>query len=262
VPPKVKSESPNSISYSDRFKNPTDVEAYESREYGARSYPSFIWQLQQPVVEQTIRNLKDQTGTVRLLDFACGTGRIISFVESMVDTAEGVDLSETMVELARRKCKKATLRVGNILTQPELLQGSYDVITCFRFILNVEPELRSRVLQQLRRVLREPQGLLIVNIHGNSRSFRHPAVAWRRWRERGKPSTERSMLNEMSPSETRTLLKENGFQIVREVGFGLLPQALYRTPLRGLAAAMDHFCAGEKFFGRSIDLLFVCHPAI
>ena len=75
-----------------------------------------------------------------------------------------------------------SLLVGDILARPELLQNNYDLISCFRFLLNVEPEMRSRVLQRLREALRAPDGRLLVNIHGNSRSLRHPAIVWRRWR--------------------------------------------------------------------------------
>ena len=149
--------------------------------------------------------------------------------------------------------------MGDILTQPELLRKNYDVITAFRFRLNVEPEIRRRVLRRLREVIREPHGRLVVNVHGNSRSLRHPAILWRRWRERRRQGN--MMLNEMSPGETRLLLRECGFQVVRQFGAGMLPPTLYRTPLRHLAFAVDKALAGD---GRgndwSIDMLFVCRP--
>ena len=119
-----------------------------------------------------------------LLDFACGTGRVLAKLEPEVAVADGIDISPEMVAVARTKCTKARLQVGDILTQPELLQKNYDVITAFRFLLNVEPEIRRRALRRLREVIRAPHGLLVVNVHGNSRSLRHPAIMWRRWRER------------------------------------------------------------------------------
>ena len=113
------------------------------------------------------------TGThhpVRLLDFACGSGRILSFVEGLVSTAEGVDISTGMAEVAQQRCTSATIRVGNILEDPGLLQPPYDIITCFRFLLNVENSIRRSSLRRLREVIRTPGGLLLINIHGNSRS--------------------------------------------------------------------------------------------
>jgi SAM-dependent methyltransferase len=254
-----KSPSPP-INYSDRFQKQDAVAAYDSKEYGAGSYSSFIWDLQRPVLEKIVADFRrTRPGPVRLLDFACGTGRVIACLEPLVDAAEGVDISANMVEIARSKCRAARLQVGNILSQPEILQKQYEVITCFRFLLNVEPELRSRVLNKLREVLREPDGLLVVNVHGNSRSLRHPAIVWRRWRERTQKSG--AMLNEMSPVVTKKLLRENGFEIVRQFGFGMLPPTLYRTPLRGAAAVADKSFAGENCWSDcSIDLLFVCRP--
>jgi hypothetical protein len=101
--------------------------------------------------------------------------------------------------------------------------------------------------------------MLLVNVHGNSHSLRHPAIAWRRWRERGGKTD--TMLNEMSPAAARRLLAESGFEVVRQFGFGILPPTLYRTPLRRVAAAVDRTFAGEDFLRNwSIDLLFVCRP--
>jgi ubiquinone/menaquinone biosynthesis C-methylase UbiE len=251
---------PETTSYSARFQDPAAVAAYESKEYGTASYASYVWQWQRPVVEQIIKTRQQERNTPsRLLDFACGTGRVLACVETLVDTAEGIDISENMVALARAKCRKAQFKVGDILSQPGLLQHDYDFITAFRFLLNVEPAARRAVLRKLREVARQPDSLLLINVHGNSRSLRHPAILWRRWRERTQPTG--AMLNEMSPDEARTLLRECGFQVVRQFGFGILPPTLYRTPLRGPAAMVDRFFAGDNLWrDGAIDMMFVCQP--
>lgn len=252
------------INYSERFQQQKAVDSYESGEYNPRSYSTFIWNLQQPVLAQFLKESRlGRNGPLRLLDFACGTGRIIANVESMVDDAEGIDISEKMVELARRKCQRARLKVGNIVAQPDLLKGPYDVITCFRFVLNVEPDIRRDALRQLRRVVVEPNGRLILSVHGNSRSLRHPAIAWKRWVLRKASVKERSeiMLNEMSPDEARRLFADCGFEVVEQWGFGIVPPTLYRTPLRWLAGKIDSFAARRGWWKNwSIDLVFVCRP--
>jgi SAM-dependent methyltransferase len=251
---------PETTSYLNRFQDAAAVAAYESKEYGAASYSSFVWQWQRPVVEQIIKDhQRRRNAPLRLLDFACGTGRVLACVEPLVDSAAGVDISENMVALARAKCRKAQLKVGDILSEPELLQPGYDIITAFRFLLNVEPAIRRAVLRKLREVAGRPESLLLVNVHGNSRSLRHPAIAWRRWRERSHPTD--AMLNEMSPDEARNLLRECGFQVVEQFGFGLLPPTLYRTPLRGPAAMVDKLFAGDNLWRNcAIDMMFVCRP--
>lgn len=246
--------------YSNRFQDRAAVEDYEDKEYGAASYASQVWQWQRLAVEALVREFRRaHPGPVRLLDFACGTGRVTAALEPLVDEATGVDISENMVSRARAKCRRAQLKTGDILAQPDLLPDRYDLVTAFRFLLNVEPEVRQRVLRRLREVI-HPAGRLIVNVHGNSRSLRHPAIVWRRWRERRQPSG--AMLNEMSPAETRALLAGCGFQIVRQMGFGILPPTLYRTPLRGPAAWVDRSLSGKHgWSGLAIDLLYVCRPA-
>lgn len=248
------------VSYSDRFQQKDAAEAYDSGEYRSGSYATAIWRLQQPVLEQILKDFRrERTEPVRLLDFACGTGRVLACLEPLVDSAEGIDVSENMVRVARTKCTSARLLVGDILANPELPGKDYDLISCFRFLLNVEPEMRGRILRRLREVLRAPAGRLLVNVHGNSRSLRHPAIVWRRWREPALKSG--AMLNEMSPTETKNLLRLNGFKVVRQFGFGMLPPTLYRTPLRPVAAALDRALAGNHWWNDwSIDMLFVCSP--
>ncbi len=127
-------------SYAERFQQQADVAAYEAAEYGVTSYATAIWQLQRPLLENLVKDFRAaQVGPVRLLDFACGTGRVLSALAPLVDSADGVDISENMVAVARGKCPKARLLVGDMLARPELLQPTYDLITCFRFVLNAEP---------------------------------------------------------------------------------------------------------------------------
>ena len=247
-------------SYASRFQPQAAVEFYEAGEYAPNSYASHIWQMQRPALTGILKNLRTaHSGPLRLLDFACGTGRVLSALEPLVDSADGVDISENMVAVARTRCRQSRLLVGDVLASPKLLQPEYDLISCFRFLLNVEPELREKVLCRLRQVLRAPDGRLLVNVHGNAHSLRHPAILWRRRRARSANTGE--MLNELSATAARQLLRNSGFEIVQELGFGILPPTLYRTPLRPAAAAFDRLLAGENFLSRwAIDILFVCRP--
>jgi len=65
----------------------------------------------------------------------------------------------------------------------------------------------------------------------------------------------------MSPAGTKKLLRETGFEVVRQFGFGILPPTLYRTPLRKAALVVDWSLAGDHWWNDcSIDMLFVCRP--
>jgi ubiquinone/menaquinone biosynthesis C-methylase UbiE len=250
----------STIRYASRFQAKADVEYYDLNVYGAGSYSSRIWELQRPVLAEIFQRHQAKVGhPLSLLDFACGTGRVTAYLEPLVKRVDGIDISAEMVAVARTRCAKARLQVGDILTQVDLLEKNYDVITAFRFLVNVEPEIRQRVLRALRQRISEPNGLLVVNVHGNSRSLRHPAIVWRRWRERSRPTGQ--MLNEMSPGETRRLLHECNFQVVKQFGFGILPPTLYRTPLRSLAFAVDKSLAVNRVCNNwGIDIMFICQP--
>jgi len=244
--------------YRDRFQNKGEVIQYESREYAPNAYATKIWQLQRPVLMEIVRQYRMERGQApALLDFGCGTGRVLSSLEGLAATADGIDISPLMVEVAREKCKKANLIAGDIVTHPHLLQGKYDVITIFRFLLNAEPIIRRWVLLRLRDII-HPAGELIVNVHGNSRSARHPGIVWTRWRNRHQSKSQ--VLNELSPVEVDNLLHECGFKVVRRIGFGILPPFMYRTPLRRLAASVDQALSGETWWNISIDYMYVCRP--
>lgn len=250
--------------YAERFSQPADVRSYDALEYAAGSYAQCLWELQQPWLAGVLRQQRDRAPGLRLLDFACGTGRILSFAEEFAAESHGLDLSAEMVKVAANRCRKSELFVGNVLAEPELLRGPYDVITAFRFLLNVEAPVRVAVLRALRQRLRRPDGLLIADVHGSSRSLRHPAIVWKRLLRRLRPTPARvdQMLAELSPSETRRLFAETGWTVIAQHGFGVMPPTLYRTPLRGWARAIDQRCAGQPAWRNvSINIISVCRAA-
>lgn len=249
--------------YAERFSAPADARVYDNVEYAAGTYAQAIWEMEQPWLAGRLNELRRRRSGLRLLDFACGTGRILSFVEDFAAESHGLDLSAAMVRAAASRCRRSALFVGDLLSDPALVRGPYDVITVFRFLLNVEAPTRAAVLRALRGRIREPDGVLIADVHGNRQSLRHPAVLWKRLLRRLRPTPERldQMLAEMSPGEAGRLLVETGWRVVSQHGFGLLPPTLYRTPLRRLARALDRRCAGRPAWRNcSINVIFVCQP--
>ena len=238
--------------YSERFQAQNDAEHYEHTEYALDAYPTYIWQLQKPVLRKILQSLRKDSGSISLLDFACGSGRILSFVEKEVDHSDGVDVSESMVAIAQGKCNNSSIYVVNVLKYPDLLQKDYDVITCFRFLLNVDEDTRIQALKELHKRLVRKNGILVTNIHGNSFSVRRLALIYRRL-FRGEKH------HEMSPGEIAQLFDKCGFVAVSEFGFGILPPTLYRTSLKSLAKWVDHACCRLPLLNKfSIDLLYVC----
>jgi ubiquinone/menaquinone biosynthesis C-methylase UbiE len=105
----------------------------------------------------------------RHLDFACGTGRVAATVAPLCNATVGVDVSATMIEVARRKLPQAEFHLCD-LTSTNLDIGTFDLVTAFRFFGNAQPELRDGALRAIVERLR-PGGHLLINSHRNPRAL-------------------------------------------------------------------------------------------
>ncbi len=241
-------------SYATRFQTEEAVKEYEQVEYSPNSYSAKIWSLQKPVVLSLIEDFASARTGSRLLDFACGTGRILSAVEPLVSESVGLDISPSMIKIAASKCKRSELIVGDILQTPDLVDDQFDIVTCFRFLLNAESQTRIEVLKILRSKLVLRNGILVANVHGNSWSTRHIALLYKKW-------AKGEIHNEMSPPEITRMFHAAGFKVVRCYGFGITPPTLYRTPLALPAFKLDSIARDINIFRNiSVDLLYVCVP--
>jgi SAM-dependent methyltransferase len=107
----------------------------------------------------------------RYLDFACGTGRITSLMENIANCVYALDVSSSMVEVARTKCHRTTFLIGD-LTQEPLEFGEVDLITAFRFFGNAQQDLREKALVALREKLTS-KGYLVFNNHRNPKALKN-----------------------------------------------------------------------------------------
>ena len=104
-------------------------------------------------------------GRGRYLDFACGTGRITATVAPMMAESVGIDISDSMLVVARQKCPSTRFVCADLARQSVDL-GLFDLATSFRFFGNAENDLRAAVLGSISRLLRKG-GHLIINSHRN-----------------------------------------------------------------------------------------------
>jgi SAM-dependent methyltransferase len=102
---------------------------------------------------------------IRCMDFACGTGRITIILERLAKECIGVDLSPSMLEKAKEKCRNTTFFLCDITkNSPDL--GIFDLITAFRFFGHAQNILRTEVLLALSGYLAD-DGYLVLNNHRN-----------------------------------------------------------------------------------------------
>jgi ubiquinone/menaquinone biosynthesis C-methylase UbiE len=88
----------------------------------------------------------------KLLDVGCGAGVHIKNYQKMGAKCWGIDISKTMIELAKKNCPNADFKVGSMLKLP-YQNSSFDIITCSLAIDYVENI--GKVLKEMSRVLKK-----------------------------------------------------------------------------------------------------------
>lgn len=175
-------------------------------------YRAMIWRLEQRALNRILRD-RLASGKITLLDFACGTGRVLGHLHGHVASATGVDVSSSMLEVAKNVAPEAELIEADLTQHDTLGKRRFDLITAFRFFPNAEPELRRTVLPILAGHL-APDGLLVFNNHKNRNS-----LARRISRLLGREVAQRTM----SHAEIEALAALSGLRILKLIPLGALP---------------------------------------
>jgi hypothetical protein len=164
----------------------------------------------------------------------------------------GLDISPQMAAFADAKTRRSRIVVGDILQTPDLGSG-FDAITAFRFFLNTEPDMRTRVMHALAARLESSASRLIFNVHMNKHSTYRVRSAYLRLRGQGG-------LNTLTFGEARRLVEDAGLEVETLLGFGLWPEAVYQHARLGpVVKWLDRRAAGDTpLRWVSHDLLFVC----
>lgn len=223
---------------------------YEFETYAPDSYDSWLWGQEKDYLDDIIdRYVSDRP--VRYLDFACGSGRIISFLEGRVTDATGVDVSPSMLKLARAKLKRSRLVLRDPTLQPMLLMGPYDLITAFRFFLNAQDQLRDEALAAIASLM-DRKATFIFNIHGNKASLRFPSIAVRRYVLRQRH------LRQLSFWQMKRKLEAHGLEIVEVHGYGFLTRKVFGWLGPRACMKVDRACGHNLLKYFASNLLVVC----
>jgi 2-polyprenyl-3-methyl-5-hydroxy-6-metoxy-1,4-benzoquinol methylase len=234
----------------------------------ANRFELAISKLEHVILRDMFRRLRSSDPNTAYLDFACGTGRIISVFKDLIHTKVGVDTSEGQLAVAGKKVPDAEFIRGNVVANPELLGGRhFDFITSFRLLLNLEPENRVPILRALRELL-APEGYLIVDNHMNRYSvlgltalFAHKVM--RVPKKPRVPRGQRGIISTMSETEMRRVLAEAGLQVREVHRIFVLPghNAFQLLPTRWLVP-LEAFLSRVPLSNRfSKNQIYVCRAA-
>ena len=195
------------ISYRESHKYEGKGAEYEAY-YQNKAWQRFLWFREQEIIMRILEKYFSGRD-IHLLDFACGTGRITEFLENRVKTSTGLDVSGSMLAIAREKLKRTEIIETDITAENVLKPRKFNLITAFRFFLNAEPELRSAAIKAIAELLDE-DGYFVFNNHQNSGS---PWIKLRYARHRKK--NPEGTFNVMSIEQMKNLAEEAGLEIVK-----------------------------------------------
>jgi ubiquinone/menaquinone biosynthesis C-methylase UbiE len=238
------------VRYTDRHKG-RGAEYHETFSPDVNPYRAMAWRLEQRALERLLRDHAPRVPLVHL-DFACGTGRILEYFAGRVESSTGVDVSASMMEVARKVAPKAELIEADLTQNDVLGNRRFNLITAFRFFPNAEPELRQAVYSALARHL-TPDGILIFNNHKNRDSIRGRVL-----RLRARDGT----VGTMTHAEVEALLPAAGLRIVEMIPVATLPLSDKRllVPI-GLAEPLERMMSGwSALTGVAQDILYACAP--
>lgn len=110
----------------------------------------------------------------RVLDLGCGAGRTLGYLVALGAETHGIDIAPAMVEHCRQAFPAATVRVGELTSLGECVDGSFDAVLATDNLFDVLDDAeRQRALKDIRDLL-TPEGLLIFSSHDLGYLDAHP----------------------------------------------------------------------------------------
>lgn len=181
------------------------------RRFAKQPGRALMWELEQTALERIVA----ERAPASILDFACGTGRISSFLEGRFPHTPiwGIDIAESMLELARQGARRTEyLQMSSAEAITHFGEKRFDLVVAFRFFANAEPSLRESVAADLVRLVSD-SGCIVLNNHRNFWSTSYLAR-----RAAGQPAY--GALN----ADIEELFLRHGFRRERRLSLGIWPQ--------------------------------------
>lgn len=205
-------------------------EKYE--EHIRSGFYSLVWEdLEKPILTKELSRLRPANDPA--LDLACGTGRVTGHVAGSGFAARGIDISEDMLAVARRRHPAATFARADITQCSD--GARYRLITAFRFFQNADPGMQRAALDYIGRALAD-DGIAVVNLHANPSS---PYGMYHRARRILGLAAHRG-----TSLAAWLALVPDTLYVDRVIPYAFFPRFLFLHPaLRSVALASERLCA-------------------
>jgi SAM-dependent methyltransferase len=242
--------------YREYFKSVEAAKEYDESSYSRETYASVLWDIERSIITQFIVSLRKAKDKTRYLDFACGTGRVASVVENLVDESYATDISQAMLDRAATKTKHTVLIQGDVTANANIVPSDFDVITVFRFVLNAQAELRDCALKIVSGKLRSCDSWLIFNMHANKYSYAFAKYLW--YRVVGQ-SADKDEKRYLSRGDCIRIAHDAGLDVIRVQGVGFLSGKLFSLLPLSMAVFIETQLARVPVVDRlGTDLIFFC----
>jgi ubiquinone/menaquinone biosynthesis C-methylase UbiE len=205
-----------------------DAASGYERTYASGYYAAQWEQLEKPLVARLFAELQ-ASGAARMLDMACGQGRITLLGAEYFREVLGIDYSAEMLSVARDRMRRqqelpgTEIRFAAADVRDFTAEPPFDVVTAFRFFLNAEDALRREGVRCARRNLKSG-GTFITNVHvaGGSPLAMFYRLSKAARRLRGRPPNP--VRNFISLHEFRRFLDGEGFDVTQVYRYSILPR--------------------------------------
>ena len=223
------------MAYGDKFLSADAADVYDSVEYSLSSVGNLLWEIEKDILRDLLKT-RIHNENLRYLDFACGTGRIVSFIAPYAVNSTGIDVSAEMLARARER-SPGTLFFRKDISSEDVIEGTYDLVTSFRFLSNVDSLTRTSALLALCARM-DSSAILVINTHTNPVSYKMFFLAWHAARGilGGNLHTRYLSTNAM-----RQTLSATGFEVVETIGYGFIPGKLLRLIPWHIALGLERF---------------------
>lgn len=199
------------------------------------------------VIAKVVRDFQPR----KILDLACGTGRICKVIEDLNYPAEdlvGLDISKSMLSEAKKNLTRTRLICCD-LDEAEIDYEGFEMITAFRFFCNAEPELRIKALNFVYKSL-SSNGVFLFNMHNNQRSISNRLLSIKKGEKIG--VDEHEFVNQ---------IEKSGFAIVKRWSLGIWVQdhrKYYFSNLIGASVENLNFRLFCKKHHFGLNNLYLC----
>jgi SAM-dependent methyltransferase len=242
--------------YRDYYESKESAEEYDEKSYGKGTYASILWEIEKNLLIKFVKSLRNSREKIRYLDFACGTGRIVAAIENLADESYGIDINQSMLDRAANKTKNTILIKGDVTKDEKIIDGYFDLITTFRFVLNAQPELRDSALKILSGRMSDNNSWLIFNMHTNKYSYAF--VSYLRYMAFGQPK-DKDRKRYLSKKDCLRIAKNADLDVIKIKGLGFLSGKLSRILPLPMVLFIEKSMSALPWWNLfGTDLIFFC----